>query len=223
MGDDGTIFRWAAHENTVLNHLRLQLKRAESPPSDADELVAFIESITTRKVDGPDVVGHRNMVDLCRLAEKFYFHPSTKGSNSLKKVLPAVMGSSPFLREKYSSPWYGPGASLNFEVPIAWWQEKDGVVVDPYKLLPPVFDDISEDEVEALEEGLPEDLREGGAAMSAYMRLQFEDMPDLQRDAIKAALLRYCELDTLAMVMVMQAWGVVPADASMQSELKVNF
>jgi hypothetical protein len=36
-------------------------------------------------------------------------------------------------------------------------------------------------------------------------------MPDFQRQAIKAALLRYCELDTLAMVMVMQAWGVVPA------------
>jgi hypothetical protein len=41
--------------------------------------------------------------------------------------------------------------------------------------------------------------------MSAYARLQFEDMPDLQRQSIGSALLRYCELDTLAMVMVMQA------------------
>lgn len=48
--------------------------------------------------------------------------------------------------------------------------------------------------------------------MSAYMRLQFEDMPAIQRQAIKSALLRYCELDTLAMVMVMQAWGVVPTN-----------
>jgi hypothetical protein len=61
-----------------------------------------------------------------------------------------------------------------------------------------------------LEAGPTDELREGGTAMSAYMRLQFEDMPDFQRQAIKAALLRYCELDTLAMVMVMQAWGVVP-------------
>lgn len=210
--DRGTIFRWAAHENTVLNHIRLQLKRAELPPRDADELIAFIESITTRKADGPDVVGPRNMVDLCRLAEKFYFHPSTKGSNSLKKVLPAVMSSSNFLRDTYSDPWYGPGTSLNFDSPIVWWQAKDGVVVDPYKLLPPVFNDIPVEEIEALEDGLSEDLREGGAAMSAYARLQFEDMPNFQRESIKSALLRYCELDTLAMVMVMQAWGVVPSN-----------
>lgn len=207
--DSGTIFRWATHENTVLNHLRLQLERAESPPNDADELIQFIESITSRKTDGPDIVGPRNMVDLCKLAEKFYFHPSTKGSNSLKKVLPAVMRSSKFLREKYSTAWYGPGTSLNFDTPVAWWQEKDGVVLDPYKLLPPVFSDVSDAEVEALEEGLPEDLREGGAAMAGYARLQFEDIPDFQRQAIRSALLRYCELDTLAMVMVMQAWGVV--------------
>jgi hypothetical protein len=209
--DRGTIFRWAAHENTVLNHIRLQLKRAERPPRDADELIEFIESITTRKADGPDVVGPRNMVDLCRLAEKFYFHPSTKGSNSLKKVLPAVMSSSNLLRDTYSSPWYGPGISLNFDSPIAWWQAKDGVILDPYKLLPPVFNDIPVEEIEALEDGLSEDLREGGAAMSAYARLQFEDMPDFQRQSIRSALLRYCELDTLAMVMVMQAWGVVPS------------
>ena len=217
MHDRGTIFRWAAHENTVLNHIRLQLKRAEQPPSDLDELVAFIESITTRKADGSDVVGPRNMVDLCRLAEKFYFHPSTKGSNSLKKVLPAVMSSSKFLRDTYSATWYGPGASLNFDSPIAWWQKKDDVVVDPYKLLPPVFIDIPVAEIEALEEGLSEDLREGGAAMSAYARLQFEDMPDFQRQSICSALLRYCELDTLAMVMVMQAWEVVPTNIKSKS------
>ena len=208
--DHGTIFRWAAHENTVLNHIRMQLKRTEQPPHDTNELIEFIESITTRKAEGPDVVGQRNMVDLCRLAEKFYFHPSTKGSNSLKKVLPAVMRSSKYLRDAYSKPWYGHGISLNFESPIAWWQEKDHVVLDPYKLLPPVFHDIPPEEIEALEEGLSEDLREGGAAMSAYARLQFEDMPDFQRQSIRSALLRYCELDTLAMVMVMQAWGVVP-------------
>lgn len=215
--DEGTIFRWAAHENTVLNHIRLQLKRAEQPPSDVDELVAFIESITTRKADGSDVVGPRNMVDLCRLAEKFYFHPSTKGSNSLKKVLPAVMSSSKFLRDSYSAAWYGPGASLNFDSPMAWWQEKNEVVVDPYKLLPPVFTDIPVAEIEALEESLSEELREGGAAMSAYARLQFEDMPDFQRQSIRSALLRYCELDTLAMVMVMQAWGVVPTKIEIKS------
>ncbi len=206
--DDGTVFRWATHENSVLNRIRLQLLEANPSPADRDDLVRFIETITERKGQGKDkIVGPRNMVDLCAMAERYFFHPSTKGSNSLKKVLPALMHSSKVLRQMYSVPTYGgPGISRNFGQGVAWWQEKDGQVIDPYLLLPPVFDDVAAEEVEALEEGLSEELREGGAAMAAYARLQFEDMPDAQRSAIKAALLRYCELDTLAMVMAAQAW-----------------
>lgn len=40
--------------------------------------------------------------------------------------------------------------------------------------------------------------------MTAYARMQFEDMAEPERQAIRAALLRYCELDTLAMVMVFE-------------------
>lgn len=117
------------------------------------------------------------------------------------------MGSSPHLRNVYGQATYGgTGVSLNFKEPIAWWQMRDGIVADPYSLLPPIFDDVSSQEVEAAEDGLSEELREGGAAMAAYGRLQFEDLAPHRRDAIEAALLRYCELDTLAMVMAVQAW-----------------
>lgn len=207
-GDDGTIFRWSNHENTVLNQLRAQMLQNPDSAPDLAELVTFIEHITVRPGEGKEkIAGPRNMVDLCEIAEKFYFHPSTKGSNSLKKVLPALMNSSPFLRNVYEKPVYGgAGISLNFDQPIAWWQLKDGSVMDPYQLLPPVFDDVSRQETEAAEEGLSDELREGGAAMAAYGRLQFEDMPQERRKAIISALLRYCELDTLAMVMAVQAW-----------------
>jgi hypothetical protein len=206
--DGGTVFRWAAHENTVLNKLREQLLDANPHEPDAEELIAFIESITSRDVGSKErVTGPRSMVDLCELASRFYFHPNTKGSNSLKRVLPALMMSSAFLRETYSRAWYGgEGVSLNFQEPVVWWQERGGQVVDPYKLLPPVFDDVPSAEIEAAEEGLAEELREGGAAMAAYGRLQFEDLPADKRVAIKSALFRYCELDTLAMVMAVQAW-----------------
>ena len=201
-GDSGTVFRWADHENTVLTHIREQMLQNDQKPGDADELVAFIDSITKRG----DAVGVRNMVDLCGLSGKHFFHPSTKGSASLKKVLPALMQSSPRLRELYGMPNYGSNISLNVVQPIAWWQERDGHVLDPYSLLPPLFDDFTREEVDALEEGLPEELREGGAAMAAYARLQAEDLEDDARASIKAGLLRYCELDSLAMVMAVQAW-----------------
>lgn len=49
-------------------------------------------------------------------------------------------------------------------------------------------------------------IADGGAAATAYARLQFEIIDNESRERIKTSLLRYCELDTLAMVMVVQAW-----------------
>ncbi len=42
----------------------------------------------------------------------------------------------------------------------------------------------------------------GGAALTAYARMQFEEMSDYERSEIQKALLKYCELDTMAMVMI---------------------
>lgn len=207
-GDVGTVFRWATHENTVLNHLRRQLLADPMPPADAAELVGFIDSITTRRDADGEVTGPRNMVDLCKLAERYFFHPSTKGSSSLKKVLPALMQSSAFLRDLYRQPIYGSAVmpSLNLVQPMAWWVERDGNIQDPYDLLPPVFSDFSRGDLESIEAGFAPELQEGGAAMAAYARLQFEEIDAREREAIRQALLRYCELDTLAMVMAVQAW-----------------
>jgi hypothetical protein len=207
-GDDGTVFRWATHENTVLNHLRRQLLADPTPPTDAAALVEFIDTITTRKAADGEAAGPRNMVDLCKLAECYFFHPATNGSSSLKKVLPALMQSSVFLRELYRQPTYGSPdmPSLNLAQPIAWWAEQDGQIQDPYSLLPPVFDDFSLEEVASIEAGFAPELQEGGAAMVAYARLQFEEIGIREREAIRVALLRYCELDTLAMAMAVQAW-----------------
>ena len=43
---------------------------------------------------------------------------------------------------------------------------------------------------------------DGGAALTAYSKLQFVDMSKKERDSIKKSLFKYCELDTLAMVMI---------------------
>ena len=49
-------------------------------------------------------------------------------------------------------------------------------------------------------------VAEGGAAATAYARLQFEDTNDNTRKKITTALLRYRKLDTLAMAMITRAW-----------------
>ena len=74
-------------------------------------------------------------------------------------------------------------------------------VVNPYKMLPPIFDGWTPLE---LEETLSEmeGIADGGAALTAYAKLQYQDMGDKERTEITEGLLRYCELDTLAMVMI---------------------
>jgi hypothetical protein len=78
------------------------------------------------------------MYDLCKLSKEAYFHVSTKGSSSIKKVLPAVMATSPYLRKKYSQPTYGSsnGISSKNYSNFAWWiPDVEGNPKDPYSFL----------------------------------------------------------------------------------------
>ncbi len=200
--DQGTIFRYAAHENTYLNFIYSQLQRDKTVP-DREELSAFIKTITKSSgSSNGSWEGERNMVDLCVVIKKYYYDPFTKGSNSIKYVLPAILNSSAYLQTKYAQPIYGAVGgikSLNYQDKI--WVEFDGdQVIDPYQLLPSMFEDIDPEELELLVDN--DRLQNGGAALIAYARMQFEQMSAIERTQIEQALLRYCELDTLAMVMI---------------------
>ena len=192
--DEGTIFRYMEHENTVLNDIRRQLESSEE--DDKDELIAFIKSITND--------AERTMVDIAKSVLKYYYHPSMKGSNSIKDVLPAILNSSDLIKSKYSRPVYGTPEmpSLNLENKVWIEYEEDGKTVkNPYKLLPSVstYLDIPQEELDKMEMD-EETVANGGAALAAYGKLQFSDTQ--MSKALEKALLCYCELDTLAMVFI---------------------
>ena len=42
--------------------------------------------------------------------------------------------------------------------------------------------------------------------MTAYAKMQFEEMKEYERGELQSSLLKYCELDTFAMVMIYEAW-----------------
>lgn len=204
--NEGTVFRYAAHENTVLCQIRDQLKTSKE--KDRTDLIAFIESITKSTGDSVDSwQGKRNMIDMCELVKKYFYHPLTGGSNSIKKVLPAILASSDFLQGRYSKPIYGADGGIQSKNFKNWqWIQKDksGQIKDPYKLLPPVFNDLDLETMDSLiTDG---SITDGGAAMTAYTRMQFTQMSDEECDRVSAALLKYCELDTFAMVLVYQYW-----------------
>ena len=141
------------------------------------------------------------MVDLQKILLKQYYHPLAGGSNSLKKILPAILQTSPFLKKKYSSPIYGTPAmpSKNFKA-MTWIQGK----ADPYELLPPVSADIPLDVERVFGEN--DKIDQGGAAMTAYAKVQFTQCSAAEVAGVEKALLKYCELDTLAMVMLWEEW-----------------
>ena len=209
-GDNGSIFKYSPHENTILSAIRSQLIQEEDPPADREDLVAFIESIAhpTGSVASRWPTPERDMIDMLETVKHYYYDPAMGGSNSIKKVLPAILNGSDFLQAKYAAPIYGAAdgiPSLNFTDKI--WVERDdaGRVRDPYQLLPNLFEDLDGLQLKDML-SKEEALADGGAAMTAYARLQFTEMQEHERELLRRALLKYCELDTLAMVMIFEAW-----------------
>lgn len=209
--DKGTIFRYSTHENTILNAIYSQL--IDSNESDKDELISFIQEISHSKKDSTvKWNGTRDMVDLWEVEKKFYYNPLTKGSNSIKQVLPASLNSSKYLQNKYSKPISQINVtSKNFNSDHIWLKLENGIIESPYKLLPPVFNEWSDDQVENVLSEI-EDIADGGAALTAYGKLQYTDMEQEEIDAITSALLKYCELDTLAMVMIYEHFKEIIGD-----------
>ncbi len=198
--DGGSVLHWWTHERTVLKEVREQIAGLDAGKvADRQDLLDFID----------DLIGHDGaqgrLFDLGRLVHDTVFLPGTRGSSSLKKVLPALLASSASLRAKHERPDYGAEGgtpSLNF-TGQAWIRyDEEGRVVDPYKLLGERTEDLDLKDLEQREED-DSVIADGGAAMVAYGLLQNRLLTPDARDRLRRQLLRYCELDTLAMVM---AW-----------------
>lgn len=204
--DGGTIFRYHNHENTFLCAVYAQLGKDPDDIADREELRSFIRTITNSTREDDVWQGERSMVDLYKLVERFHYDPGTNGSLSLKYVLPATLNSSDFLKAKYGEAIYGTDEILSRNFAAQRWvdYDQDGRVRDPYSLLPMLFTDEGANDYAALME--MDKIKDGGAAMTAYCKLQFEDIPSEARRGVESALLKYCELDTLAMVMIYEAW-----------------
>jgi hypothetical protein len=203
--DSGTIFRYHNHENTILNVIINQLQKSQEP--DAEELITFFKTIT-KSTDKSAVEwkGERAMVDLHKVIEEYYYNPLTKGSISLKYVLPACLNTSELLKSKYSQSLAKLNiSSKNFSSDHIWLQLNGDQVESPYNMLPPLFENWEPLDLEDTISDM-EDVADGGAALTAYAKLQYQDMSDKEREEITKGLLKYCELDTLAMVMIIEAW-----------------
>ena len=110
--------------------------------------------------------------------------------NSIKYVQTAVISESAHSCRKFSK-----------------WIKCDeaGDSKDPYKLLGPLIEGYDNDQIEELLfQG--DDIKDGGAAATAYAMMQLTQMSQVECERIIKGLLKYCHLDTLAMVMLVEHW-----------------
>lgn len=182
--NEGSIFMWYPHEQRTIEAIKKQILKLKLTEKYKDEL-EFVDRLLP--------MGDRELIDLYALAKNGTFYPNSKGSVSIKKVLPAVFQHSKFIQDKYSKSIYGKNNtinSLNFEV-VTWVQKNNIGFKDPYEI-------ISEIDSES--------INQGGMASTTFAKLQFSDLNDIERDNLQNALLRYCELDTFAMVVIAESW-----------------
>ena len=177
--DGGTVFQWSPHEHNVLKEM------LASPQASA--------SLSSREYSDLSALLDNGMVDLCKLARKYYYVDGSEGSSSIKKLLQPTLQISGHLKSIYGSPTYNSRNFSNFQ----WYQtDEGGRVKDPYDILSTMTHPDQHGSA---------NVTKGGAAAAAFHELQ-NDLDERDRKAIENSLLRYCELDTLAMVMIVQAW-----------------
>lgn len=213
--DHGTIFRWGAHENTILSSL-IQSEGSSIGPSTLRVLQSLI-SHTKEKIRG-----ERAMVDLMFIVSNCYYARGSQGSSSIKQVLLPTMQASKLLRELYSPPNYSSSNYTNFQ----WWvphEQNKEQPVDPYSLLSSLssslhYNDTTNDPSDS---STSLSVAHGGDAIAVYHTIQQQqhyhqvqngDSSNLQSHPLEKLLKRYCELDTLAMAMMMQALQDFSAD-----------
>ncbi len=145
---------------------------------DNPELANWLEEFVKMTPDD-----HGQLIDMNRLCLRHYFHPRMKGKTSIKNVVDAIWSENARLRStfpEYLS--YGDG----------------GEIRSPYDALEPLM--INGREVV---------VAEGTGAVRAYEAMMYgvEKDDEESRRRWRELLLRYCKLDTAAMVMVWEHWS----------------
>ena len=175
--EEGTLLMWSKYENSTLRTIYNQIiERKHKDP----ELKEWLEKVV--KLDKSDI---GLFIDMNDITLEHYFHPDMKGKTSIKKTLPAVWNNNSYL---HNIPWLKKYLLI-----------KDAQVQSPYETLS--ADGISEAEKNDV-------VKEGTAAMRAYSEMIYGRGKDstADKEKIKNTLLRYCELDTMAMYIILRHW-----------------
>lgn len=179
IGYEGTVLTWSAYENSQLKNL---IKTLEETKLDEPELLRWLNHIARLEKDGPTMI-----LDMNQLALKYYFHPLMGGRTSIKVTLPAVLQATKSTKIRN---WLAAENLLG--------KTGNNTIINPYDLLP---------KVEIMERA--ESVQDGSGAMRAYQDMLYGKHSENEhiKNQYKSALLKYCKLDTLAMLVIWEHWN----------------
>jgi len=188
LGEQGTIYHWADYEVTVTRELADEIRSDESKA----DLVSWIDRNWGRGRGKNETKSERTL-DLLEISRGHFYDPAMMGSHSIKKVLPVVWKNAAIqkLFPKYAVDQHGQP------------------VKSPYDALPALTLQDSKDHAPDLSKLDDLDVvKNGPGAMLAYEHIRYglAAGDPAARKSIRRQLMRYCELDTAAMVMVWKHW-----------------
>jgi hypothetical protein len=190
LGEQGTLYHWADYEVVVTQELANEFRGDESKA----DLVSWVDRNwgTNAKAKKLAVKSER-CLDLLEISRGHFYDQAMLGSHSIKKVLPVV--------------WKNPAIQKLFP---KYAQDQHGQPVkSPYDALPALtLQDSAQGSLDLSKLDELDVVKNGTGAMRAYEHIRYGLAAGDQtaRKAMRRQLMRYCELDTAAMVMVWKYW-----------------
>ena len=189
LGDRGTIYHWGSYEVSITRELVNTLRGDRTKAA----IIAWADRAWGHGI-GKDAVPSERTLDLCDISRRHYYDPGMKGSHSIKVVLPVA--------------WKNPSVRALFP---EYAKDRHGnPAVNPYDALPALtLLDRNPSAITQLAELEELDIvKDGTGAMRAYEHIRYglgAGNPAVRED-VRRQLLRYCQLDTAAMVMIWKHW-----------------
>lgn len=189
LGEKGTIYHWGNYEVAVTQELVNEIRSQKTHA----KLVEWADR-NWGYGKGKDAVRCSRTLDLCNVSREHFYDPRMKGSHSIKVVLPVAWKS----------------AAVKKLFPQYLKDRNGNPAINPYDALPALtLLDREPSGLAQLEELEELDIvKDGTGAMRAYEHVRYgaAAKDERVRGDVRRQLLRYCQLDTAAMLMVWTYW-----------------
>lgn len=191
--EKGTILQYSPFEKQALKTL---YRECTNTNYNDNQLSGMLRKI----LNGNTGTEGDRFLDMNRLVRDYFYNSNMVTGLGLKQVLYSTLKSSRYLRDHYRNPVEVDGMKIDIV------NETEQGLSDPYSLI----------------QKNGEIIDDGSAAMHGWLHTKTPYCSDSKRTEIHHALIRYCTLDSLALVMIFQEWLHLIEEHESAGDIVVN-